>query len=404
MDWLDELLEATEPEPLDDAIASHLRDDDPIEALKLAKSLPRTSDSLLLLARCHVAMGSLCAAARAYTASGLATAAAELIELKEYCLYNDYMWQLMQLWFPRGADKVPQSSTIYDGEFEVPPCPELDDGQMGAAIGVMRNLHCGYRVYLAGANDAAEQKPAVPVDWLGRRREARGVILYFHGNGEVADDYVDLAPQFHWLGFHLMIVDYRGYGWSSPSTPLMSHLLSDVEPLLLNNAFDSALEKAGVPKGHRHPSRCLLFGRSMGSNCAVHCAAARPERFCGLVLDSSIGSGRSIITGMQPGRDTSWQEEAIDNEPPPIPMPGGVAAVGIGENLGKMRRVALPLLLLHGDEDVVTPPSQATALHAASAASDKQLTFIKGKGHNDLGLDAAYFEALREFCERVVPE
>ena len=67
---------------------------------------------------------------------------------------------------------------------------------------------------------------------------------------------------------------------------------------------------------------------------------------------------------------------------PPIPMPGGVAAVGIGENLGKMRRVALPLLLLHGDEDVVTPPSQATALHAASAASDKQLTFIKGKGHN----------------------
>ena len=97
-------------------------------------------------------------------------------------------------------------------------------------------------------NDAAEQTPAVPVDWLGPRREARGVILYFHGNGEVADDYVDLAPQFHWLGFHLMIVDYRGYGWSSPSTPLMSHLLSDVEPLLLNNAFDSALDKAGVPK------------------------------------------------------------------------------------------------------------------------------------------------------------
>ena len=88
MDWLDELLEATEPEPLDDAIASHLRDDDPIEALKLAKSLPRTS--------IH------CCCSRAVTSRWVRAplsihrlrfghSRCRINRAREYCLY-DYMW------------------------------------------------------------------------------------------------------------------------------------------------------------------------------------------------------------------------------------------------------------------------------------------------------------------------
>ena len=43
----------------------------------------------------------------------------------------------------------------------------------------------------------------------------RGVLVYWHGNGEVASDYDPFASIYHLLGLHLIVVDYRGYGWST---------------------------------------------------------------------------------------------------------------------------------------------------------------------------------------------
>src|SRR5512135_2563945 len=40
------------------------------------------------------------------------------------------------------------------------------------------------------------------------------VILFFHGNGEIAEDYDDIAPMYAQLGITLLVMDYRGYGTS----------------------------------------------------------------------------------------------------------------------------------------------------------------------------------------------
>ena len=88
----------------------------------------------------------------------------------------------------------------------------------------------------------------------------RPVAVVFHGNGETASDYEQIGPTFNWLGFHLMVVDYRGYGWSTANTPLMSRLLSDAEPLVARasatgrSALDDALDAAGVPPAHSRPA------------------------------------------------------------------------------------------------------------------------------------------------------
>src|SRR5512137_841434 len=39
-------------------------------------------------------------------------------------------------------------------------------------------------------------------------------ILFFHGNGEIAEDYDDIAPMYTQLGITLLVMDYRGYGTS----------------------------------------------------------------------------------------------------------------------------------------------------------------------------------------------
>src|SRR5438552_6981325 len=56
-------------------------------------------------------------------------------------------------------------------------------------------------------------------------------LLYFHGNGEVASDYDDIARLFTQLGINLFVGEYRGYGFSTgrPSFPIM---LSDAHLVL----------------------------------------------------------------------------------------------------------------------------------------------------------------------------
>jgi hypothetical protein len=41
-----------------------------------------------------------------------------------------------------------------------------------------------------------------------------------------------LACRFGWLGLLLMVVDYRGFGWSDGGEAHFTRLLSDAEPLV----------------------------------------------------------------------------------------------------------------------------------------------------------------------------
>ena len=52
------------------------------------------------------------------------------------------------------------------------------------------------------------------------------VLLFFHGNGEIASDYDSLAGLFNAMGVLLQVMDYRGYGLSE-GQPSGSTLLRD---------------------------------------------------------------------------------------------------------------------------------------------------------------------------------
>src|SRR5690606_13667599 len=66
-------------------------------------------------------------------------------------------------------------------------------------------------------------------------------ILFFHGNGEVAADYDDIAPLSFTLGAALLVADYRGYGWST-GKPLTTTPLPDAETFFA--AMPDILQKA----------------------------------------------------------------------------------------------------------------------------------------------------------------
>ena len=69
-------------------------------------------------------------------------------------------------------------------------------------------------------------------------------------------------------------------------------------------------------------------------------------------------------------------------------------------NLDKIAGATLPTLIIHGERDWIIPISDAHALYASAAASNKKLVRIPGAGHNDLMLVGrqTYFEAIAAFC------
>jgi pimeloyl-ACP methyl ester carboxylesterase len=100
-------------------------------------------------------------------------------------------------------------------------------------------------------------------------------IVFFHGNGEVVTDYIDLyIPVFDRLGYNCFLAEYRGYGMSTGRVALGA-MLEDVEKVI--KAIDQPLEKT------------VLFGRSIGSLFALH-GVSLFTGIAGLIIESGIAN------------------------------------------------------------------------------------------------------------------
>ncbi len=85
-------------------------------------------------------------------------------------------------------------------------------------------------------------------------------ILFFHGNGEIVEDYEDIAFLYSRLNLNFLPVDYRGYGHST-GRPSVSAMLRDAHIV-----FDLHEEMAGPQRVHRPLRRHgTLAGKRIGA-------------------------------------------------------------------------------------------------------------------------------------------
>jgi pimeloyl-ACP methyl ester carboxylesterase len=192
-----------------------------------------------------------------------------------------------------------------------------------------------------------------------------------------------------------------------------SCLLSDAEALLTHGRLEAILEEAGIAP---HGLPLLLFGRSMGSNVAIHLAALRPARVAGLVIESGVASISMFLNATGADEDvrglaSSEQGDKVQQEADAayaataalLPRAGGgVEHVGLFENGDKLRELAMPTLVLHGQRDQIVPAAHGLLLHRWSAAVSKTLAIIEGAGHNDIAMAEAYFRQIAAFVNSVL--
>jgi pimeloyl-ACP methyl ester carboxylesterase len=184
------------------------------------------------------------------------------------------------------------------------------------------------------------------------------LLIFFHGNGEIAADYDDIASYFTSCGVSFWIVDYRGYGRSSGS-PAYPFMFEDAEAVL--NDISRLEQTVGRTFG-----RVLVMGRSLGSASALYLASRHAQQLDGLLLDSPYADGLKLIYRLS---GVLVRKEDI---------------AGFVDNIDYMRTVTLPTLIIHGTIDQIIPLSDARALIDACGNSGKKLVEIEGAGHNDL--------------------
>ena len=202
--------------------------------------------------------------------------------------------------------------------------------------------------------------------WFVPAREARGTLLFFHGNAGNISHRLDSIRIFNRLGLDLFIIDYRGYG-RSQGKPGEQGTYRDADA-----AWRYLVETRGAD-----PARIVVFGRSLGAAIAAYLAAA--QRPGALILESPFASIESMGKRLYPFLPVRWLNR-------------------FGYQTDDyVSRVACPILVIHSRGDEIIPVAEGRAVFAA-AREPKRWLEIRG-GHNDgfLVTGRAYVDGLDEF-------
>jgi len=213
--------------------------------------------------------------------------------------------------------------------------------------------------------------------FVDRPHAGAKTFVHFHGNGEVAADYVpDYTDAVAAMGVNVCLAEYRGYG-SSTGRPALAGMLDDVEDLF------RALEV--------EESELVVYGRSVGALYAIEMAERHPG-LAGLVLESGIAD----------------LHERLLLRVSPAEIGAGAAELeaAVAERFDHRRKLAAyrgPLLVMHARDDELVHWSHGQRNHDWAGSSDKQLGCFDDGGHNALMAAnwSRYLETLEAFVRKV---
>jgi fermentation-respiration switch protein FrsA (DUF1100 family) len=172
------------------------------------------------------------------------------------------------------------------------------------------------------------------------------LVLFAHGNAELIDRWPAELERYRELGLGVVLPEYRGYG-RNPGAPSAAAIVADL--LALHDLL------AARPDVDRR--RIVFHGRGPGGGAVWGRPAARPP--AALILQSTF-SGTA-----QMARRFRLPESLVTER---------------FDNLGVLRRLDCPVLVLHGRRDRLIPFRHAEEL--CRAARNSRLVALAGGVHD----------------------
>jgi len=208
--------------------------------------------------------------------------------------------------------------------------------------------------------------------WLPADQVLAPAVLYLHGNDKNIGSNLEHVARLRDGGLSVLIVDYRGYGKSGGSFPSETTVNEDAE----------AAWKYLVKTLHADPRRTFIYGHSLGGAIALELALNHPEA-AGLIVESAFTSMAAMAAASYPL------------------FPVGLLLNQHFDNLTKASSLRVPVLFIHGENDVLVPYAMSERLYQA-APQPKRLLLVHGAGHGDSATvgGVAYANAVRDFVQK----
>jgi len=209
--------------------------------------------------------------------------------------------------------------------------------------------------------------------WFVPADDARGTLLFFHGNAGNISHRIESLLIFNRLGLDVLIVDYRGYGQSSGKPGEQGTYLD------ARAAWDYLVKLRRVP-----PGRIVIFGRSLGSAVGAWLASRPDVKPAGVIIESCFSSGQDMGRRLYP-----------------------VLPVRLITRIGYpvreyVTRIRAPLLVAHSRDDEIIPFNMGQAIFDAAP---EPKSFLEMDGDHNAGFWISrdrYVPALDDFFTEVL--
>ncbi len=238
-----------------------------------------------------------------------------------------------------------------------PPAPPPQQGRGATRIDyVSTDGQPLFGFWIAG-EEARSEDGARPEDDAARSEAAsHRVILHFHGNGDLADSWIDWAQDVaRRTGWSVFLAEYRGYG-GLPGRATYEGVMLDAHATLalLHERFGA------------NPSDVVLYGHSLGTGVAAQLAAEQGAR--AVLLEGPI---------------TSVADAGRRSFPPPISFAiSWISRIDFAP-IDHVRKFQSPVWVACGDLDRVTGVSMSRSVFSA-ALHQGELLLVPGAGHGDV--------------------
>lgn len=229
--------------------------------------------------------------------------------------------------------------------------------------------------------------------------DARAAVLLVHGLGEHSGRYQHVAEALASRGIASCAPDHPGHG-RSPGHRCHIPRFADFFPALDTLRDDLERRYPGLP--------CFMVGHSMGGLIAGCYLLDRQSRFAGAAFSGAAFAvpeppgavavainrllaslwptlGVMQLDASQVSRDPEVVQRYRDD---PLVHSGKISArlvvelfAAIGELEARRSELTLPVLVLHGEGDVMTPASGSLAFHAGVGSEDRTLRLYPGLYH-----------------------
>ena len=205
--------------------------------------------------------------------------------------------------------------------------------------------------------------------------ESAGTLVLVHGRRGRKENGLPIAARFCAAGFRCILIDLPGHG----QHPLPEARYGLAEAELPGLALRESATRFGFD-----PRPAGLWGMSMGGSVAVHAAAGDPAPWQALVIVASfdalepvIQRQASLYLGNWAGAafhcSVSWWHRILTGQPLANVQPAQRA-----------RRLHLPVLVAHGEDDPLIPTEAARRLFDAFASTDKRWVNVGSGTHGNV--------------------